>query len=323
MAFDVQSQLMAMQSQINGLQEPLNGALDLLDKPSLDAWRANFGKGKGKGASSSSDAKGSNSGAGSKGKSKGKFSWQDYNQRYGTQHGAVDTVVVEPETQKKPKTTANRWNRVQDDGWKNVKGKTKKETSVKETLQQEGWSVPVLADPENLRSDEPGVVFIGTANGYQGTTLGPPLWNVFFSDSESAVAMNGCTNITYADDLNAYKAFAANTAQDAIREDMKTCQSNLHRWGRANRVTFDPTKESFHTISHVHPEGDDFHILGCIFDAKLTMEACIQKLVGECKWKSRQLLRCWRYFNVSDNNAFQEPDFELYRISYTGNLSLY
>ena len=40
---------------------------------------------------------------------------------------------------------------------------------------------------------------------YQGTVLGPQLWNLFFE--RAAAAINECTfeEIVYADDLNAYK----------------------------------------------------------------------------------------------------------------------
>ena len=44
---------------------------------------------------------------------------------------------------------------------------------------------------------------------FQGTVLGPPLWNVFFADVAKAVNKNGSCESVFADDLNAFKAFDA------------------------------------------------------------------------------------------------------------------
>ena len=41
---------------------------------------------------------------------------------------------------------------------------------------------------------------------YQGTVLGPPLWNVFFSDV-STVIPREFKEVKFADDLNVFRAF--------------------------------------------------------------------------------------------------------------------
>ena len=64
-----------------------------------------------------------------------------------------------------------------------------------------------------------------------------------------------------------------------IMQDLNMMQSNLHQWGANNFVTFDAQKESKHIISKHKPVGEDFRILGCLFDCKLTISACIHETV--------------------------------------------
>ena len=73
-------------------------------------------------------------------------------------------------------------------------------------------------------------------------------------------------------------------------------QSNLHQWGANNFVTFDAQKESKHIISKHKPVGEDFRILGCLFDCKLTMSACIHETVTTINWKIRTLLRTRQHY---------------------------
>ena len=40
---------------------------------------------------------------------------------------------------------------------------------------------------------------------YQGTALGPPLWNLFFASSRHAVNAHDFTEVVFADDLNSYR----------------------------------------------------------------------------------------------------------------------
>ena len=87
-------------------------------------------------------------------------------------------------------------------------------------------------------------------------------------------------------------------ANELIRGDIDRCQSNLHLWGEANQMTFDPAKESKHIVSLTGPEGDNFKIIGSRFDAKLTMTDCIDELRIACRWKLRTLMRTWRYYST-------------------------
>ena len=135
---------------------------------------------------------------------------------------------------------------------------------------------------------------------FQGTVFGPPLWNQFFSDSAVPLKRSGYTEVVYADDLNAFRAFQPNIDNAAINVDLRKAQTELHSWGRANQVKFDAGKEGFAILSRRpgHAEGADFRILGIVFDNSLTMATAIDELVKDCKWKIHSLLRCQRHFDI-------------------------
>ena len=84
---------------------------------------------------------------------------------------------------------------------------------------------------------------------YQGTVLGPPLWNIYYADAAIAVKLHGFLEIVFADDLNCYKDFGLSTANSKLHAQMRQCQGELHKWGRANQVSFDPSKESMHVFA--------------------------------------------------------------------------
>jgi hypothetical protein len=135
---------------------------------------------------------------------------------------------------------------------------------------------------------------------FQGTVLGPTLWNIFFQDSSKAIKNAEFEDIVFADDLNAYKLFENTTCNDEIVESCTRCQRELHAWGRANGVSFDPAKESMHVLSRTDPFGDSFRILGVLFDCKLTMAQSVNALHREASWRLRTLLRVQRFHTVSE-----------------------
>ena len=100
--------------------------------------------------------------------------------------------------------------------------------------------------------------------------------------------------------LNAYKFYASDVDNDVIMQDNEVCRNNLHDWGRANRVSFDPSKESSHVISQHDPMGGDCKILGIQFDTRLTMREAVADLVKECGWKKTALLRSRRFYYVPE-----------------------
>ena len=58
---------------------------------------------------------------------------------------------------------------------------------------------------------------------YQGTIIGPLLWNVFYEDAAMAIRVHEFCEIVFADDLNAYKAFELTTANSALFSDLEKC----------------------------------------------------------------------------------------------------
>ena len=135
---------------------------------------------------------------------------------------------------------------------------------------------------------------------FQGTVLGPQLWNLFFEDAKRAINEFMYDEIVYADDLNAYKIVPADTSEEVGLVSLGKVQVELHTWGAANQVTFDPKKESKHILSRSMPFGDDFKLLGVTFDCRLEMEVAVRALVGKVKWKLLMLLRSRRSFGTVD-----------------------
>ena len=78
-------------------------------------------------------------------------------------------------------------------------------------------------------------------------------------------------------------------------DDIDTCQTELHAWGRANCVIFDAGKESKHVLSRRDPRGDPFDLLGIRFDCKLVVSDTVGSLAKDCKWKLRSILRTQRF----------------------------
>ena len=77
---------------------------------------------------------------------------------------------------------------------------------------------------------------------YQGAVFGPSLWNAFVGDAAIVFESAGFCIVIYADDLNAFKAYDRSMSNNVILADLRSRQAELHKWGRANRVTFDASK---------------------------------------------------------------------------------
>ena len=77
---------------------------------------------------------------------------------------------------------------------------------------------------------------------FQGTVLGPPLWNSFFADVAGPAASSGGRDAIFADDLNVFQEFDRLCPLPHCRSVLESCRSNVHKWGRTNRVSFDASK---------------------------------------------------------------------------------
>ena len=126
---------------------------------------------------------------------------------------------------------------------------------------------------------------------FQGTVLGPALWNVFFHDVALAASSKGSSEAMFADDLNAFKKFSLTVSNEDVVADMEKTRVEVHRWGTRNRVVFDPGKEHINIIHPVHAQGPPFKMLGCLVDTKLIMEDAIEQIVRVARPKITALLR--------------------------------
>ena len=133
---------------------------------------------------------------------------------------------------------------------------------------------------------------------FQGTVLGSPLWNVFYADARHAVTDLGFVETVFADDFNAWKTFRPR--EKGVLAHQHKAQHELHEWGRANQVLFDPSKESFHVLHRAFFSGEDFKILGVLFDPQLLMHAASRTVATEAGWRLRKLLRSRQFFTTPE-----------------------
>ena len=131
---------------------------------------------------------------------------------------------------------------------------------------------------------------------FQGTRLGPPLWNVHFQDVSVSVP-DEYQETKFADDLSCSKAFEGSTPNEHIYNDLHACQNSVHAWGRLNQVIFEHSKEEF-AILHSHEgEGEDFKALGTWMDTTLRMETNVRRMLAKARPKVTALLRSRKYYS--------------------------
>ena len=126
---------------------------------------------------------------------------------------------------------------------------------------------------------------------FQGTVLGPPLWNAFFGDVATQVPTGSQIMNIFADDLNAEIQRSSSKNEESILQELREIQTRIHHWGMQNQVTFDAGKEFFQIIHPTHPYGNDFKLLGSLIDCRLTMQPCVEGILAKARPKIRALLR--------------------------------
>jgi hypothetical protein len=134
---------------------------------------------------------------------------------------------------------------------------------------------------------------------YQGTVLGPPLWNCFYADAAEVAALLSFLATIFADDLNCFRFVDGCHGNDLLMQEAHKCQKEVHTWGEANQVAFEPTKESFHILDRVNPWGESFKILSVVFDTKLAMHEAVYAFAAEAGWRLRTLLRTQRFHDTA------------------------
>ena len=66
---------------------------------------------------------------------------------------------------------------------------------------------------------------------FQGTVLGPPLWNTFFADVALPARAKGGQEAKFADDLNVFKLFDRLAPVQHVIDDLAECRSHVHTLG--------------------------------------------------------------------------------------------
>ena len=144
-----------------------------------------------------------------------------------------------------------------------------------------------------------------TDSVFQGTVLGSPLWNLFYEDARHSVNDKGFSESVFADDFNCWKSFGVRHTtveedQAKALDELKQVQQELHLWGDANRVIFDPSKESFHLVHRRFYSGEDFKLLGVVFDSALLMHHAAREVATEAGWRLQTLLKVRRFFTTPE-----------------------
>ncbi len=103
---------------------------------------------------------------------------------------------------------------------------------------------------------------------FQGTVLGPSLWNTFFADVSGPASSTGGEEEAFADDLHVFQKIDRCEPTERITAKLEECRDAVHKWGRVNRVTFDARKEHMAGMHPLYATGDPFTLLGFFVDAK-------------------------------------------------------
>ena len=135
---------------------------------------------------------------------------------------------------------------------------------------------------------------------FQGTVLGPPLWNTFFADVAAPAKESGGKESIFADDLNVFKEFDRETPLPEVVTELTDCRTRVHAWGRANRVAFDPSKEYLVVMHPSEFHGEPFRLLGCLIDLDLRMHSAVDQLLSQIRPKSTAILRTQAYYSTAE-----------------------
>ena len=100
--------------------------------------------------------------------------------------------------------------------------------------------------------------------------------------------------------MNCAKIFPSSKTNDEILSEVKACQTEVHLWGAANRVTFDPGKESFHVLHRSRGQGGNFKILGVNYDTALVMHDACRELAVDAGWRLKTLLRSRKFHSTKE-----------------------
>ena len=114
---------------------------------------------------------------------------------------------------------------------------------------------------------------------FQGTVLGPSLWNAFFGEIADFVAEESQQTTLFADDLSVTTHCPEEVSNEILLAELAEVRSRAHVWGHSHRVVFDPSKESLNIIHPIHGLGKDFKLLGVLMDCRMSLDPCVGHLM--------------------------------------------
>ena len=134
--------------------------------------------------------------------------------------------------------------------------------------------------------------------------------------------MLGFTESVFAADLNywcgfdmknanAKKAMSTTEHQAHALSSLRDVQKEIHAWGEANRVLFDPSKESVHLLHRRFGLGDNFKLLGVVFDSGLLMHDAARTIATEAGWRLQSYLKCAGYSQRRKFSGCTNPKYVL------------
>ena len=139
---------------------------------------------------------------------------------------------------------------------------------------------------------------------FQGTALGPSLWNVLFKSVDAPILEKAFRAAKFADDLSDCKNFVSSTPHTRAHTHTYICklrdlQCHVHAWGRPKQVTFDPSKQHVCIFLRPHCEGESFKLLGTLIDPKLIVEEKVRRISRKCLFKIKAILATRCVYGVS------------------------
>ena len=92
----------------------------------------------------------------------------------------------------------------------------------------------------------------------------------------------------------------SNTNRNSLGS-LEACQKEPHTLGDANQVQFDTGKEGLQILTaNGDAHGEDFKILGVVFDVELCMHSAVDELVTAANCKLKMLVRTRRFYTDAD-----------------------